>query len=125
MNGSPPYTNPLDVARHAQDMGKREPNDRTLKWLTVGMLLLTGVATAFHTIHTLVRDVRGRERDNGRGDRRPPAPASPPEHADTYEDEPSSDGRKWSQRQELADRQPDDHSAQAVHSRQHGHVRQH
>ena len=59
-------------------MGKREPNDRTLKLLTVGMLLLTGFATAFHTIHMLVRNIRGRERDERRSDRRPPASTSPP-----------------------------------------------
>jgi hypothetical protein len=124
MTGSSPYTNPLEIARQAAELGKKEPNERSLKFLTIGLFLFTGVVTALHTVHMLWRDIRkDAERDNGKGDRRPPA--IPPERADTYEEEPSSDGKKWSQRRELADRQPDDHSAQAVHSRQHGHIRQH
>jgi hypothetical protein len=121
MTGSSP--SPIDIARHAADIDKKTPRDGALKLLTVGMLIVSGVAAVGHLVLSFVREFRRTEHENGRSDRRPPPSASPPADADTYE-EPSRDGKKWSQRPELADRQPHDDHAQAAHSRSHA-VRQH
>src|SRR5262249_47008032 len=117
MTGSSP--SPLDIARHAADMDKKAPSDRWLKILSFGMLAVSGFAAVGHLALSSVREFR---HDNARSDRRPPAAASPPEYADTYEE--PRDGRKWSQRSELAERKPHDDHAQAAHSRSHA-VRQH
>jgi hypothetical protein len=106
-------------------MGKQSREDKAFKWMALAMMGLAGFGATLHAVHMLWKDVvgKGGEREQGRGDRRPPASARPPEYADTCE-EASRDGKKWSQRSELAERQPQGDHAQAAHSRQHA-ARQH
>jgi hypothetical protein len=117
MTGSQPT--PLDIVRHAGDLDKKPPRDGALKIFTYGMLGVSALAAVGHLVLSFVREFRRTEHENGRGDRHPPASTSPlAADADTYE-ETSRDGKKWSQRSEVADRQP-----QAAHSRSHA-ARQH
>jgi hypothetical protein len=124
MTGSSP--SPLDIARHTADMGKKNPGDRWLNAMTLGLLLSSGLVAVGGMVLKFWREIRGKERDNAaRSDRHTPASASPPHaDADTYE-ETSRDGKKWSHRPELAARQPQDDHAQAAHRPQHSHARQH
>lgn len=121
MTGSSP--SPLDVARHAVDIDKKPPSDGALKILTIGMLCISGLAAVGHLVLSFVRECRRTEHENERSDRRPPASTSPPADADSHE-EASSNSKKWSHRQEIAERKTDGDHAQAAHSRSHA-VRQH
>jgi hypothetical protein len=127
MSGSPQPNNPLDIAQKSWDMRKQSPDDKAFKWMALAMMGLAGFCATLHAVHMLVKDTRDgrreRDREKERSDRRPPASASPPADADTYE-EPSRDGKKWSHRPELVERQPQGDHAQAAHSRSHA-VRQH
>ena len=129
MTGLPPYNNPLDIAKTSMDMGKKSPDDRAFKIMALVMMGLAGFGATLHAVHMLWKDTLGSRREGGRenggGDRRPPASASPPEYADTSTEEASSNGKKWSQRPELAERQPRGDHAEAAHYPSHGHARQH
>jgi hypothetical protein len=122
MTGSPPHTNPLDIAKQSFDMGKQSRDDKAFKLMALVMMGLAGLGATLHAVHLFWKDTldsrREAQREKERDDRRPPASTSPPANIDTYE-EASSSGTKWSQRPELAERQPHDDHAQAAHSRSH------
>jgi hypothetical protein len=128
MSGMPPHTNPLDIAQKSWDMGKQSRDDKAFKWMALAMMGLAGLGATLHAVHLFWKDTldsrREGQREKERGDRRPPASTSPPADADTYEEASSGGSKKWSQRPEFAERQPQGDHAQAAHSRSHA-VRQH
>jgi len=68
MNGVPPQNNPLSIAKESMTMGK-ESGDKTFKLLALVMIASAGMATLFHAVHMVWRDMRGggeRSRGNGR-----------------------------------------------------------
>ena len=127
MTGSPQPPNPLDIAQKSWDMGRQSREDKAFKWMALAMMGLAGFGATLHAVHMLWKDTRDnrreRDRDTGRDDRHPPAPASPP--ADADHEETSRDGKKWSHRPELAEHQPQGDHAQAAHRPQHSHAGRH
>jgi hypothetical protein len=122
----PPHSNPLDIAQRSWDMAKKDPGERTFRFLSIGMLLLTGVATAVHTVHMLYRDTFGshRSRDDAR-----PRPADLREHdADTRPESPRQaepiTERQWTRKAEQSGRTAEGEQGWAASCGSHRHVRE-
>ena len=97
-------------------MGK-ETGDRNFKLIAMAMMGVTGLATLFHAVHTLMRDLRDDRRHEPSAGRSPQQPHLPT--PTTGSDEPVPP-RRWTQRPELADRQPCADHTHATHRPGHG-----
>jgi hypothetical protein len=102
MTGMQPHDTPLAVAKESMAMGK-ESGDRTFKIMAIAMMAVTGLATLFHAVHTLWRDVRDERRNSRENGRSPPPPTLPSHASAASADEPGPQ-RRWSQDSNLASR---------------------
>jgi hypothetical protein len=62
-----PHTNPLAIAREAQDMARKAPGDRAFKIMALAMMAVTTLAAGLGAIHMLWRDTFGNHSGGGRG----------------------------------------------------------
>jgi hypothetical protein len=113
-----PQPNPLHVAKESLTMAEKS-GDRGLKLFGYVMLGITGLGTFLHSVRTLYRDWR----EDHRRQRSAPRPVEPPEIPEYPRLATHDDDRprgKWTQRAELADREPTGEHAHAVRRQSHG-----
>src|ERR1700735_1495257 len=114
MRHPPASSTTVDVARETLEMSKQTAGDRTFRLMAIAMMVVTAVATGVPALHSVYRDIRGRQeaREYDQARRRPyPSPEEPAygyterEWTPSRRDEPERE-RSWSRREERRGRGP-------------------
>jgi hypothetical protein len=127
MNALPPSPSTLTLAKESLAMSEKT-GDKNFRWMAIGMMALTGLATLFHAGHVIWRDLTAskRERQNGGADHDQP----PPRHAEP-EEEPSRHRRddsphgSWVDKARVSERPANGEKAWTDQRRRQNQPRQH